>query len=66
MVPLLTGLAGEGPCSLPDYRDHSFAISVVHSMLSGTASMDFGGRKAVTSATGMFDGMQYIGGATVG
>lgn len=28
--------------------------------------MDFGGRKAVTSATGMFDGRQYIGGAAVG
>ncbi len=35
-------------------------------MLSGTASMDFGGRKAAASATGMFDGMQYIGGAAVG
>jgi OPA family glycerol-3-phosphate transporter-like MFS transporter len=28
--------------------------------------MDFGGRKAAASATGMFDGMQYIGGAAVG
>lgn len=45
---------------------NSFAISVVHSMLSGTASMDFGGKKAAASATGMFDGMQYIGGAAVG
>lgn len=45
---------------------NSFAISMVHSMLSGTASMDFGGRKAAASATGMFDGMQYIGGAAVG
>jgi MFS transporter, OPA family, glycerol-3-phosphate transporter len=45
---------------------NSFAISIVHSMLSGTASMDFGGRKAAASATGMFDGMQYIGGAAVG
>lgn len=45
---------------------NSFAISVVHSMLSGTASMDFGGQKAAASATGLFDGMQYIGGAAVG
>src|SRR5512140_839004 len=45
---------------------NSFAISMVHSMLSGTASMDFGGRKAAASATGMFDGMQYLGGAAVG
>lgn len=45
---------------------NSFAISMVHSMLSGTASMDFGGRKAAASATGLFDGMQYIGGAAVG
>jgi OPA family glycerol-3-phosphate transporter-like MFS transporter len=35
-------------------------------MLSGTASMDFGGKRAAATATGMFDGMQYIGGAAVG
>jgi OPA family glycerol-3-phosphate transporter-like MFS transporter len=45
---------------------NSFAISVVHSMLSGTASMDFGGKKAAATATGMFDGMQYMGGSFVG
>jgi OPA family glycerol-3-phosphate transporter-like MFS transporter len=45
---------------------NSLAISMVHSMLSGTASMDFGGRKAAATATGLFDGMQYIGGAAVG
>ncbi|MBZ5537529.1 MAG: MFS transporter [Acidobacteriia bacterium] len=45
---------------------NSFGISMVHSMLSGTASMDFGGKKAAASATGMFDGMQYIGGSAVG
>lgn len=32
----------------------------VHGMLSGTASMDFGGRKAAASAAGMLDGVQYI------
>jgi OPA family glycerol-3-phosphate transporter-like MFS transporter len=45
---------------------NSLGISMVHSMLSGTASMDFGGKKAAATATGMFDGMQYIGGAAVG
>lgn len=45
---------------------NSFAISVVHSMLSGTASMDFGGKRAAGTAAGIFDGMQYVGGAFVG
>lgn len=45
---------------------NSFAISVVHSMLSGTASMDFGGKKAAATAAGLFDGMQYVGGSFVG
>jgi OPA family glycerol-3-phosphate transporter-like MFS transporter len=45
---------------------NSFAISAVHSMLSGTASMDFGGKKAAATAAGLFDGMQYIGGSAVG
>lgn len=45
---------------------NSMAISIVHSMLSGTASMDFGGQKAAATAAGMFDGMQYIGGSAVG
>ena len=45
---------------------NSFSISMVHSMLSGTSSMDFGGKKAAATAAGLFDGMQYIGGAFVG
>jgi len=45
---------------------NSFAISIVHSMLSGTASMDFGGKRAAATAAGMFDGMQYVGGSFVG
>jgi MFS transporter, OPA family, glycerol-3-phosphate transporter len=45
---------------------NSLAISMVHSMLSGTASMDFGGQKAAATAAGMFDGMQYLGGSAVG
>jgi OPA family glycerol-3-phosphate transporter-like MFS transporter len=45
---------------------NSLAISMVHSMLSGTASMDFGGKRAAATAAGMFDGMQYIGQSFVG
>ena len=45
---------------------NSFAISMVHSMLSGTASMDFGGKRAAATAAGLFDGMQYLGGSFVG
>jgi len=33
----------------------------VHGMLSGTASMDFGGRKNVGLAVGLIDGMVYLG-----
>ena len=42
---------------------NSLAISMVHSMLSGTASMDFGGKRAAATAAGLFDGMQYVGGS---
>jgi len=45
---------------------NSLAISMVHSMLSGTASMDFGGKRAAATAAGMFDGMQYVGQSFVG
>ncbi len=45
---------------------NSMGISMVHSMLSGTASMDFGGQRAAATAAGLFDGMQYIGGAFAG
>jgi OPA family glycerol-3-phosphate transporter-like MFS transporter len=45
---------------------NSLAISMVHSMLSGTASMDFGGQRAAATAAGMFDGMQYVGGSVMG
>ena len=45
---------------------NSLGISMVHSMLSGTASMDFGGQRAAATAAGMFDGMQYVGQSCVG
>ena len=32
----------------------------VHGMLSGTASMDFGGSKGAATAAGMLDGIQYV------
>jgi OPA family glycerol-3-phosphate transporter-like MFS transporter len=32
----------------------------VHGMLSGTASMDFGGTKAAATVTGLLDGIQYV------
>ena len=36
----------------------------VHGMLSGTASMDFGGSKNAGIATGIIDGFAYVGSAT--
>jgi MFS transporter, OPA family, glycerol-3-phosphate transporter len=38
----------------------------VHGMLSGTASMDFGGRSAAATAAGLLDGVQYMGSGLVG
>ena len=48
------------------FMANSLGISMVHSMLSGTASMDFGGQRAAATAAGMFDGMQYLGQSFVG
>jgi len=39
----------------------SMSIIGVHGMLSGTASMDFGGKKNVGTAVGIIDGMVYLG-----
>ncbi|MDY0002045.1 MAG: MFS transporter [Polyangia bacterium] len=39
----------------------SVAVIGVHGMLSGTATMDFGGRKAAGTAVGMIDGFVYLG-----
>ncbi len=38
----------------------------IHGMLSGTASMDFGGRKATATATGWLDGVQYLASGLTG
>ncbi len=39
----------------------SLAIIGVHGMLSGTATMDFGGRKSAGTAVGIIDGFVYLG-----
>lgn len=38
----------------------------VHGMLSGTASMDFGGTKAAATVTGLLDGVQYVASGLTG
>jgi OPA family glycerol-3-phosphate transporter-like MFS transporter len=37
------------------------AVTGIHSLMSGTASADFGGRKATATASGMVDGFVYLG-----
>ena len=43
----------------------TLCIIGVHGMLSGTASMDFGGKKNVGVAVGIIDGLVYLGTGTV-
>jgi OPA family glycerol-3-phosphate transporter-like MFS transporter len=43
-----------------------FFIQMGHALLAGTASMDFGGRKAAGTAAGFFDGVQYLAGSIAG
>ncbi len=38
-----------------------FAVIGVHSLMSGTAAADFGGRKATATASGIVDGFVYLG-----
>ncbi|MBI3553363.1 MAG: MFS transporter [Elusimicrobia bacterium] len=38
----------------------------VHGMLTGTASMDFGGTKAAATVTGLLDGVQYLASGLAG
>ncbi|MBL9037268.1 MAG: MFS transporter [Archangium sp.] len=42
----------------------SLCVIGVHGMLSGTASMDFGGKKGAGIATGIIDGFVYLGSAS--
>ncbi|HZS39755.1 MAG TPA: MFS transporter [Polyangia bacterium] len=44
----------------------AFFIQSAHSLVGGAASMDFGGRKAVATAAGFFDGAQYLAATLVG
>jgi len=37
------------------------AVTGIHSLMSGTASADFGGRKATATAAGIIDGFVYLG-----
>ena len=39
----------------------SLSVIGVHGMLSGTASMDFGGKRNVGVAVGIIDGFVYLG-----
>jgi MFS transporter, OPA family, glycerol-3-phosphate transporter len=39
----------------------SITVIGTHGMLSGTATMDFGGRKAAATAVGLIDGLVYLG-----
>ena len=43
----------------------SMAVIGVHGMLSGTASMDFGGSRNVGVAVGIIDGFVYLGTAVM-
>jgi MFS transporter, OPA family, glycerol-3-phosphate transporter len=43
----------------------TLSVIAVHGMLSGTASMDFGGKKNVGVAVGIIDGFVYLGTGTV-
>ena len=63
---LALGLArGPVPASLLIGVSCAFIFGV-HGMLSGTASMDFGGRRDAATAAGMLDGVQYLGSGFVG
>jgi OPA family glycerol-3-phosphate transporter-like MFS transporter len=39
----------------------SYCVIGTHGMLSGTATMDFGGRKNAGTAVGLIDGLVYLG-----
>jgi OPA family glycerol-3-phosphate transporter-like MFS transporter len=44
----------------------SLCVIGTHGLLSGTATMDFGGRKAAATAVGVIDGFVYLGTALQG
>jgi OPA family glycerol-3-phosphate transporter-like MFS transporter len=63
---VLLGLAGSPQLAALMIGVSCMWIFGVHGMLSGTASMDFGGRKAAATAAGLLDGVQYLGSGLVG
>lgn len=60
------GLAGSSYAAVLLVGFSCMWIFGVHGMLSGTASMDFGGRRAAATAAGLLDGVQYLGSGLVG
>jgi OPA family glycerol-3-phosphate transporter-like MFS transporter len=61
---LLAWFGVGGPLLGPSVILMSLCVIGVHGMLSGTASMDFGGSKNAGVVTGIIDGFVYFGGAT--
>lgn len=56
-VVLMTSPLTVGTCAVLI----SLAVIGVHSIMSGTAAADFGGRKATATASGITDGFVYLG-----
>jgi OPA family glycerol-3-phosphate transporter-like MFS transporter len=56
-VALMTSPVAVGTCAVL----LSLAVIGVHSIMSGTAAADFGGRKATATASGITDGFVYLG-----
>jgi OPA family glycerol-3-phosphate transporter-like MFS transporter len=65
-VLLALGFAPSAPLAAFLVGFSCMFIFGVHGMLSGTASMDFGGRKAAATAAGILDGVQYIAAGLTG
>lgn len=58
---VLMSFVYQGPLVAPLVIFMSMCVIGVHGMLSGTASMDFGGRRNVGIAVGIIDGFVYAG-----
>lgn len=56
-IALMTSPVAVGTCAVVI----CFAVIGVHSLMSGTAAADFGGRKATATASGISDGFVYLG-----
>ncbi|MDP3275508.1 MAG: MFS transporter [Deltaproteobacteria bacterium] len=66
LVLLALGFAPNGAVAAFLVGFSCMFIFGVHGMLSGTASMDFGGRKAAATAAGILDGVQYVAAGLTG